>query len=167
MEQRLSPEGVELVRTHENPLEKNPLRLHEWLPPSAWDDQQFRAYVPFGYAACMDVAGPSATALSDQPIEQLLALLPAPAADLLRGRQTVPQSLDISIWGSDKCLALTTEDARLLDSALRDAGVEQNEQDNARLLAYYVDYPGQDGAQLGVFFEPVFPDGLVVCSDCG
>ena len=165
LEQRLTPEGVELVRTHQLISEKDPLRLPEWLPASAWDDQTIRAYIPVGYAACLYVVDTGQPVIPDPPVEQL-ALLPAPARDLLRDRQTV-RYLDVPAEGRPDCLALTTQDARLLDAALRDAGFEQDEQRNASVVNYHVDYPGLDGSQLHIAFEPVFPDGTVWCSDCG
>jgi hypothetical protein len=170
LEQRLTPAGVELVRSHATVDEKSPVRLHEWLPASAWDDQQARAFVPVSYAVCLGVVDPNATPESppmpDPPLEELLDLLPAPAADLLRGREAVPHLPDVEP-GPRPCPGLTTEDARLLDTALSDAGFEQDEQTNAYLLEYHVDYPGQVGTRLRIDFEPVFPDGTMDCSACG
>ena len=166
LEQRLTPEGVALVRTHEV---MNPLSLQQWLPETAWEDQQLRAFVPSGFAACLGV-GDGVAAHSEietpgyVPLEQLLAMLPAPAEDLLRGKQYVPQALGTREERWDACLALTTEEARLLDRILREAGIEH---DDTYQLQYHVDYPGHDGFQLGVYLEPVFPDGSVTCSGCG
>ena len=47
------------------------------LPPSAWAEQKVRAYVPSHYAVCIDTSPP-------KDASDLLALLPARAADLLR-----------------------------------------------------------------------------------
>jgi hypothetical protein len=93
---------------------------------------------------------------------QVLALLPAAADDLLRGKAAVPPLDD-----AEDCLALTTEEARLLDRALADAGVEQDEQQNAYVLEYHLDVPGQDGDLLAIRFEPIYPDGSIGCSSCG
>lgn len=169
LEQRLTPEGVELVRTHGDVSAKHPLRLDDWLPTSAWADRQFRAYVPKGYAACLQLHGPASVAEvldadTGTPSEELLALFPAPAADLLRGRQTVPQGPGTPSGGWDECLALPTEDARRLDRALSDAGLEGGVR--TYQLWYLVDHPRREGAELAVYFEPVFPDGSVACSGC-
>jgi hypothetical protein len=160
LERRLTPEGVELLRARK--LQSGDLLVPpEWLPASAWEDQTIRAFVPFRYAACLGANVP------DHPIEQLLALLPAPAADLLRGRQTVPHNVP-NLLGPAGCLALTTEDARLLASTLSDAGLEHDEEHEGR-YAYFVDgdVSAQGGEGLAVYFEPVFPDGATSCTECG
>ena len=74
------------------------------LPPSAWEDQ--RPYVPSGYGVCLQLIGATASEVPvttatptsspataggngpalGAPTEQLLAVLPAPAADLLDGQ---------------------------------------------------------------------------------
>jgi hypothetical protein len=170
LEQRLTPEGVEMVRTHPSLLEKDPVRLPGWLPDSAWEDQEIRAYVPTGYAVCLNVG--DADGYVEERVwgrpgtpsrrSRVLALLPASAADLLRGKEAVPPLDD-----AEDCLALTTDEARLLDRALADAGFEQDEQQNAYLLDYALAVPGQDGAWLDIRFEPIYPDGSIGCSACG
>jgi hypothetical protein len=168
VEQRLTPEGVELVRTRHG----NPLLLHESLPASAWEDKQFRKYVPVGYAACFFLHDPNqlgaaqTSSVVAPPIEQLLAELPTSAADLLRGRLTVPAVRGSSDAQYD-CLALTTDDARRLDRALADAGVEGGTDEY--MLRYHLEYLGQDGTplEMSIGFEPVFPDGTISCSACG
>jgi hypothetical protein len=166
VEQRLTAEGVELVRTRHG----NPLQLLESLPASAWEDPQFRTYVPVGYAACLGLRDPNKLGAAQTssvflpPIEQLLAALPAPAANLLRGRLTVP-----SVLAGDPqydCLALTTDDARRLDRALSDAGLEGG---TDRMVRYHLEYIGQDGIplEMSIGLEPVFPDGTISCSACG
>ncbi len=73
IEQRLTPEGVELLRSgavelggqHENPGEQ--------LPVSAWEDPTLRPYVASRYGVCAES----------------LDLLPAPAADLVRGGERI------------------------------------------------------------------------------
>jgi hypothetical protein len=65
------------------------------------------------------------------------------------------------------CLALTTDDARRLDRALADAGVEGGTDEY--MLRYHLEYLGQDGTplEMSIGFEPVFPDGTISCSACG
>ena len=165
VEQRLTPQGVELVRTHNG----NPLLLLESLPASAWEDRQFRTYVPVGYAACLSLRDPNklgaaqTLSVSLPPIEQLLAALPAPASDLLRGRLTVPA---FALDSQYDCLVLTTDDARRLDRALTDAGLEAG---TDKMVSYHREYLGQDDTplELTIGLEPVFPDGTISCSACG
>ena len=92
----------------------------------------------------------------------MLALLPAAAADLLRGRETLPPLDD----GED-CLAFPTEDARLLDAALAGAGLAQDEQQNRYRLEYHLDAPGPGTSLITITFEPRYPDGSFTCSACG
>ena len=65
------------------------------------------------------------------------------------------------------CFAVPTEDARQLDRALSDVGLEQDAQANQYHLQYQLAYPLEDGGLLDVVFEPVFPDGSISCSACG
>ena len=100
LEQRLTPAGVELVRQHSNPLEKDPTRLHEWLPASAWEDRRPKAYVPSSYGVCLYLGGPVdfSEPTDGSTIEELGALLPAPAADLLRA--PTPCNVSTSVGGT-------------------------------------------------------------------
>lgn len=168
LEQRLTPEGVELLRTHdtstiESRLEMDPLNLPGWLPASAWEDQTIRAYVPSRYAVCLAPLRGGEFPLPEPPMDrsQTVGQLPAQAADLFSGKDAVPPLDD----GWD-CLAFTTEDARQLDEALGAAGVEQSAWRNRYVLQYQVDGPGPDDG-VNIYFEPMFPDDTHGCSDCG
>lgn len=124
LEQRLTPEGVELLRseiassrlfgdeldlaTH-GPLDATPGSALErlvprltdpasWLPASAWVDREINAYVP----SRSEVCGYGRT----QRIERILSQLPVPASGLRAGG----------------CSDVTTEEARRLAEALIDAG---------------------------------------------
>jgi len=160
LEQRLTPEGVELVHR------QDPLRLPELLPSSAWADETIRPYVPSRYAAChyvSDQAGPLLTL--ERP--EMLSLLPAAAAELLGGQEAEPPVDYLVPYGNDRnvmadCLALTTEDARLFDEALRAEGIEP---DDRYVLRYELAGPGE--TTLVINLEPIFPDGTVGCSECG
>ena len=170
IEQRLTPEGVVLVRGQHNLLQKDPLHLDSWLPASAWADKQMRPYVPTTFAACLlqfDPFGPIAERVYPQPgppVERskILALLPTAAADLLRDKEAVPPVDDAA-----DCLGLTVEEARLLDGALRAGGLEQDAKQNKYVLQYHRDAPGPGTTRITVNFEPRFPDGSVGCSPCG
>ena len=166
LEQKLTPEGVELVRTHESLAEKDPLHLPEWLPASAWADMTIRPYVASGYAVCLMVSN------SDDPFDdqfatlaEKLAMLPAAGAELLRDRAPV-EGYDNPLF---HCLGMTTADAWRLDAALRDAGLAQDEWRNGYLLEYHIDLDGNgtETLQLNVWFEPILPDGTIGCTSCG
>ncbi len=91
--------------------------LASWLPASAWEEQEMRAFVPSRYQACYSGR--------DESMERLpiLQLLPAPAADLLLSRDTTRGEAagsrgPIPFW----CSVVTTEEARGLAQILEDAG---------------------------------------------
>jgi hypothetical protein len=159
LEQRLTPEGVELVHR------QDPLRLPELLPSSAWVDETIRPYVPSRYAVCHYVYDWDPALVLERP--EMLSLLPATAAELLRGQEAEPPVDYLVPPGNSRnvvpdCLALTTEDARLFDEALRAAGIEPG---GRYVLSYELDGPGE--TTLDITLEPIFPDGTVNCSGCG
>jgi hypothetical protein len=174
LEQRLTPEVVELVQSlaSEGPApyetkRLDPRQLPDLLPANAWVDITIRPYVPSGFAACLVVedddpfqVGSLVLTLSEQ-----LATLPAAAADILRDRDAVPSDGD----DPSDCLGMTTAEARQLDGALRGAGLAQDESRNRYLLEYHIllDSADPDGWRLGVWFEPILPDGTIGCSSCG
>ena len=167
IEQRLTPEGVELLRGLDDLTEKDPLRLREWLPSTAWEDRSARAYVPARFGACLVANDGTGTGRSDLdlPLTEKLGLLPPEVSRLLRDREPVP------IWGDSyggpfDCLGLTTAQARRLDEVLRGSGFAQDEQLNRYLLEYHLD-DGPGTMRISIWFEPVFPDGSIGCSACG
>jgi hypothetical protein len=169
LEQRLTAEGVELLRRHPAGVEKDPWNLDAWLPPSAWADRTIRPYVPSRFGACVAVIRPDApieerewgTPGVPEPIEDLLGLLPQRGAALLRGRTPVPPLDD-----SEQCLGMTTAEARQLDQALREGGLSEDGNASDQVVAYRWIPLGQ-GRQLALRLEPVYPDGSVGCSPCG
>ena len=127
-ERRLTPDGVDLVRS-------GAVRPGELLgyadspvPASAWADPEIRAYVPARYAVCY--VG------KHRPLEpsDVVGLLPAPARTLLRGKERTYDPVFESagdyppppdpVVPSAKCSEVTTEEARALDEIFRDAGFE-------------------------------------------
>ena len=58
------------------------------LPPSAWAVREIRAYVPSHYEVCMGTSPP-------KDVSDLLSLLPARAADLLRDRSRTRSEDDV------------------------------------------------------------------------
>jgi hypothetical protein len=177
LEQRLTLEGVEAVRAlatrgpdgpgGEVIRRLDPVQLRDRLPDSAWADVTVRPYVPSDFAACLVVENwEDPFEASSRSLPEKLALLPAPAATLLRDRERAPSD---SYDSSSDCLGMTTAEARRLDAALREAGLEQDESRNRYLLEYHVviDSADPDGWRLGVWFEPILPDGTITCSSCG
>jgi hypothetical protein len=86
------------------------------LPSSAWAVREVRAYVPTYYSVCMTTSPP-------EDASELLSLLPAPAADVLRGKSLSRSESDIVeareagrivVLGRQVtyCAKLTTEEAR-------------------------------------------------------
>ena len=152
-EQRLTPEGVELVGSGaisasdficpEKPPSLGGLAigcqgpLHE-IPPSAWEDSTLRPYVPYRYA--IGVEGP-------------WRMLPVAAQDLLRGTEAMFELA----WTDRKGEAfdITTEKARALDQILADAGFNTvGSTSYERRL-----HGGSDLESLRVTFEPILPHG--------
>ena len=98
IEQRLTPEGVELLRSGAVPLGGQFENPGEELPVSAWEDPTLRPYVPSKYAVFA------------YGVDKVL--LPEPAADLLRR--------------AERTGALTIEDARAFVEVLTGAGFEED-----------------------------------------
>ena len=115
-------------------LHRLDMRLQDpasWLPESAWVDREARPYVPSGYSVCYE-------AKEAAGLDEVLAALPGPAADVLRSldrrhgeyaplvrRHGVPVYADgqaVDFW----CSALKTEQARALAGILDDADVPSN-----------------------------------------
>jgi hypothetical protein len=97
----------------------------------------------------------------------VLPLLPAPAQDLLLAKEALPFPDSLI---DEFCSDLTTEEARALAEAL-DAWLEQTEgaggpgASSWYQLSYRIDAaPGPNGS---IWFEPYLPHGEVNCSHCG
>ena len=124
-----------------------------WLPASAWEDRELRAYVPSRYAVCYGWAGHST---------DVLTLLPAPAKDLLRARDRKRME---GFNGAGYCSNVTTEEGRALAEALRDGGLKRAEP-AGETLAYGLE-PGSFADTASIWFEPYLPHGETVCTPCG
>jgi hypothetical protein len=203
LEQRLTPEGVELLRSEvvakgllgpdQQALGSEPVpfgiqitvrngnrlvrvdwardvkglvaRLADpasWLPASAWEDREIRAYVPSRYVVCY---GDGEWPPQQIELSRILTLLPAPAAELLRARDRREE-------GHTYCSDLTTEEARALAKALDDGGPQNglgDERGPARTyrLEYRFEAPGPTRETIEIFFEPYLPHGEWICSPCG
>ena len=181
LEQRLTSEGVELLRSEiissgrfgrdldladrriidaqpDSQLGLLVARLLDpgsWLPASAWQDQEIRAFVPTAFAICFD-AGPDQIGAG-----RLLDLLPRPAGDLLR---TKHGTIEFGVH----CYEVTTEEARALADVFDEAGYRDTDPNPALyVLAYSVPAPDPINDEILVSFQPVLPHGKVTCTPCG
>jgi hypothetical protein len=165
LEQRLTPSGVELVRAEKSLPRKDPLVLLDRLALDAFEARWPVPYVPTGYGVCLGLVGLGSGDASgdDTPMEplELIEMLPEPISGQLRGRGFV-SALDFD----PECLAVTTQEARVLEGLLRDAGFDQDAFINNFTVQYAVDVQASSH-ELWVVFEPRFPDGSIGCSACG
>ena len=168
LEQRLTPEGIELLRARgsaEAALFGFPWRPPypaSWLPPRAWADREIRAYVPSRYAVCYQGLL--------RPIEpsRILSWLPASAAELMRSRASDVEPDERRFRRSrGRCSDLPTEEARAVAEALEEAGLRQDPFQSPYALTYYLRAPGPAWKEAVVRFEPILPHGEVGCSSCG
>jgi hypothetical protein len=160
IEQRLTPEGVELLRSGAVPLGGQYENPAQGLPASAWEDRTFRPFVPARYEACL---------WDEPPFSIALDVLPAEAKELLRRS---PERGDATSRGwAGVCRELTLEDARVLVEILSDAGFEldgdqREEQPTAGgpggfLMVTEPEYEVPAGRiqYVGIQFEIILPDG--------
>jgi hypothetical protein len=129
------------------------------LPSSAWAEQKVRAYVPSHYAVCIETAPP-------KDVSELLALLPARAADALRDKSLTRLDGDVVeareagrtvVLGRSVtyCSKLTTEDAREVANAV--SGLPRHRW--PLTLMYDVAESVDNLGPTTISFDPYFPDG--------
>jgi hypothetical protein len=124
-----------------------------WLPASAWEDPEVRAYVPSAYSVCLE--GKKGLGLS-----RVLGLLPERAEKVLRAQELAPSHYTnligtFVVW----CSHLTNEEARALERILDDAGVRVTR--DVFGLAYRSGPfdPAYFGAKdFSIGFSPLLPD---------
>ena len=165
LEQRLTPEGVELVKGEKDLLRKAPLSLLGWLPLDAWEARRPAPYVPPGYGICLHAQDPRPGRAADGvTIEaaHLIQLLPVSVSSLLAGRESVSP-----IEWDQECIALSLDETRALEQVVSDGDFDQSAFINHFMVQYAVDVPGAYGMQVSLMFEPRFPDGSIGCSACG
>jgi len=127
-----------------------------WLPSSAWDDGEIRAYVPTTYAVCY-----SGSDGRTEP-SRVLTALPAAADDLLRDNRT----------RDPFCSEVTTDEGRALAEIFDDAEFEQDDLESRHRLNYHFEpsvalAPGPIENTVDIFFEPFLPHGeFLECSPC-
>jgi hypothetical protein len=126
LEQRLTPEGVELVRSGVVRLDGQSLDPGSALPEGALEHRPIKAYVPSRFAVC-----PGYWPWNTESLEpsSILAHLPVPAQALLRGNERTYDASGGVIGGNSPppftCSEVTTEKARALDGIFLDAGIER------------------------------------------
>ena len=147
-----------------------------WLPASAWKQRKFRAYVPSRFNVCAaavavsDLDEPQWGRIVQMGPARIVALLPAAAQNVLRGRDWRTRALRLTpsarrgIYGG--CFAVTTNEARSLAKALDGAGPAAARKGGAINLNYKFDAPGPS-RQVWISFDPFLPHGEVTCSQCG
>jgi hypothetical protein len=115
-ERRLTPEGVELLRSGVIRLGGEFHGTGSKLPASAWEDPEARSYVPSRYVVCAS--------------REKMRRLPQRAQDLLRGYkndQAVIRGEDEFSRGGPGfvCPAVTIEEARALDTVFLEVGSKE------------------------------------------
>jgi hypothetical protein len=156
-EQRLSPAGLDLVRSGAVPMRRFPAQC--WvdscvspLPESAWEDADIKAWVPSRYAICYwgrhGIIEPS----------RAMGLLPASAPGLLAGKARTYhlEALADPTNPPIECSELITSQARVLDEILSDAGF------GASGGPFTFVPPHKDvnsiGDEVWILFVPILPD---------
>lgn len=163
LEQRLTPEGVEHLRSAV--VGSDPPRV-TWdvmseLPKRAWADRTIRAYVPSRYAVCADA--------STRGFEQVWSLLPARVKAALRGNEMDPAAVP-KTDPIEYCWDVTTKEARALAVALDDGNFERSQLTKGVQLTYASKRPDPREPALAlayISFEPILPNGEWTCSPCG
>ena len=111
-EQRLTPDGVELVRSGAiQPEDVNP---PSHVPESAWEDPEIKPYVPSRYAVCFYQQS------GYEDPSRVLGFFSARARDILRGKDHMYND---PTGDPLECSEVTTDEARALDDILRDVKV--------------------------------------------
>lgn len=151
MERRLTPAGVELVRSGAvTARDLFPPQAVHGLPASAWADAAPKPYAPARYAVC-----------TSEPPSQVLDMLPASARALLRGTEQSFQG-DGLIYDADElveCFGLAAEDARELDDILGGAGWISREAGGITAVTRELPDPEASQGRVLIDFMPLFPDG--------
>jgi hypothetical protein len=145
IEQRLTPEGVELLRSGAVPLGGQYVNPGERLPASAWEDATLRPYVPSTYAVCWQPAEASPSGV--------LRNLPSRAASRLQGTQRVFHEVG---RGELLCFEVSIESARMLAQTLIDEGWYHA---GVGPWTWFANTPGLPSLVLE--FNPVLPDGAI------
>ena len=155
-ERRLTPEGVDLVRSGDIQA-RDLLGLASVVPADAWEDPEIKPFVPSRYAVCYWMAkgngNPGTINNGYEYPSTVLGFLPPQARDILRGDLSHGE-VGIDDPSSSECSEVTTDEARALEQILSDVRVEDSE-----------------GDEIILEFEAILPHGVKVgyCSPnpCG
>jgi hypothetical protein len=149
-----------------------------WLPASAWKQPKVRAYVPSRFNVCTgatvvsDLDKPGQGRVVPMRPARILALLPAAAQNVLRGRDWRTEVSRPGFPGARRgiyggCFAVTTNEARSLAKALDGAGPATARKGGAINLNYRFDAPGRPNRHVWISFSPFLPHGETTCLGCG
>jgi hypothetical protein len=159
IEQRLTPEGVELLRTGAVELGGQYENPGQGLPASAWEDPELRPYVPSTYALGGWEGGWNSQDQRDElervDPARVRDMLPEPALDRLGGAEPVDGP------GVEPArLEVTLQDARAIAAILIDEGFEQTSRGDTFLgvVSYTKDHFGPSPVWV-IELHPVLPDG--------
>jgi hypothetical protein len=162
-------------------LERLEARLADpesWLPASAWKQRKFKAYVPSRFDVCAaatvvsDLDKPGQGRLVPMGPARILALLPAAAQNVLRGRDWRTEVGRPGFPGARRgvyggCFAVTTDEGRSLANALDGAGPATARKGGSINLNYRFDAPGRPNRHVWISFSPFLPHGETTCLGCG
>jgi hypothetical protein len=153
-ERRLTPEGVELVRS--GAIQAEDLLYAEDLPAHLWEDPELKPYVPSRYSVCYGREG-------SEPADPstLLRFFPAPARAILLRAETshaarTPPGCN---GGEGRSFVVTTDEARALLEILGAMSWEAPTPGMVRI---------EDSEGVGIYWAIVMmlPDGPPPCTDC-
>jgi hypothetical protein len=112
LERRLTPEGVDLVRSGVEPGVDG-----GDLPDNAWADATARPFAPARYSVCFVISRPDGKEVPyTMEVVRAMDFLPASANALLRGNNPDPLH--------PGCVVVSTEDARAFSDILSEEGLE-------------------------------------------
>lgn len=123
-------------------------------PAYVWEDRNRETFVPARYQISFRIFPDQGDGPAPHVEARDVALLPAPARDLLR------QDTDVR----DATYELTTAETRSFAEALIDGGVEQIEQMpyGEAVTRFHLEDPYEPGFSLYVLFGPVLPHGEAI-----
>jgi hypothetical protein len=145
LERRLTPEGVDLVRSGAIPLENLDPPSH--VPAGVWEDPEAKPYVPSRYVVCAAWS------------QETMRLLPQRTQDLLRAhkdKQTVyfGPAIYSELGRGVPCPELTIEKVRALDTIFLEVGFERSE------TAFGLAYDIKAGDVSSILVIPLLPGGV-------
>ncbi|MGA9160565.1 MAG: hypothetical protein WB297_06830 [Actinomycetota bacterium] len=148
LEQRLTLEGVELLRSGAVPLGA----VQSQLPASVWEALDITPYVPSRYSVCYSFRTPRR---SPEP-STILNLLPARAEVLLRGAERTSYFPAETGLEPEPCRRLTTWEAYSLGQILNER-IQPLE--DGHMVKYDFDNPDPTGSRYSIVFIPLLPHG--------